>query len=78
MREKSLNEREEALNLLVVSINTAFRILGARAATMLALVASVGLFGWAVYAEPNGWRVSAACLFSLIVFLPALWADARR
>lgn len=76
-REAKLSAKEKDLQQVMSAVQVAFGILGARAVVMLSLLASVGAFGWAV-AEPTALRISASVLFTVIVFLPALWADARR
>ena len=61
----------------MATIRAAFAILGSRALVMLALLASIGAFGWAIYI-PDGMRLAGACLFTVMTFLPALWIDWRR
>lgn len=73
----SLTAKEEDLRMVMITVNSAFRILNARALVMLTGAVAAGLFGWAVN-EPTVGRTAAACAFSLLVFLPALWVDARR
>lgn len=76
-RESAVHAKEKDLKEIMATIRVALGILSARAATMIALFASIAAFGFAV-AEPAALRITAACLFTVIVFLPALWADARR
>lgn len=76
-REAAVHAKEKDLKEIMATIRVALGILSARAATMIALFASIAAFGFAV-AEPAALRITAACLFTVIVFLPALWADARR
>ena len=76
-REQTLNAKEEELRKIMATVRVALGILGARTATIVSLLASIAAFGWAV-ADPMGLRIAAASLFTVIVFLPALWADARR
>lgn len=57
-------------------VNAAFAILGSRALVILAASGAFTLFGWAAW-EPSGWRLAAACLFTVFVFAPALWIDRR-
>lgn len=76
-KEASLNEKEAELREIMSYIRVVLGLVGARAVTMIAMLASIAAFGWAV-ADPAGLRIAAACLFTVIVFLPALWADARK
>lgn len=76
-KEAALNEKEKELREIMIAIRVALGLMAQRVATLIALFASIAAFGWAV-ADPTGLRIAAACLFTVIVFLPALWADARR
>jgi len=76
-REMALMRKESDLRQAAVTISTGLRALGQRVMTLLALIASGGMFYWAVL-EPTTARIVAACLFSVLVFLPLAWIDARR
>ena len=76
-REAAVHAKEKDLKEIMATIRVALGILSARTATMIAMLASIAAFGWAI-ADPAALRITAACLFTVIVFLPALWADARR
>ena len=51
-------------------------IASARLLSLLALAGMLGMFGFCV-AEPNLLRIVASSLFAVLVFLPAVWVDAR-
>lgn len=76
-RAKALEAKEAELQAALATVRTAFAILGSKALVMISLLASVAAFGWVIY-EPNGWRLAAACLFTVGCFLPALWFDRMR
>lgn len=69
-------ERElaKAVSLVTAGIASA---LWQRLLAVVALLATVSLFALAAY-EPQALRITAAALFAVIVFLPALWAEARK
>lgn len=75
-REAALASKEAELQAALATIRAAFAILGSRALVMLALIASIGAFGWAIYV-PDALRLSGACLLTVLTFLPALWMDRR-
>lgn len=75
-REAALAAKEQELKAAMAVVRTAFAILGSRALVILAALGSFVAFGWASW-EPSGWRVAAAVLFTVLVFLPALWIDRR-
>lgn len=76
-RAAALDAKEAELKAALATIRTCFAILSSRALVMIALLAAIGGFAWALY-EPTGLRLAAACLFAAMGFLPALWADWRR
>lgn len=76
-REEALNAKEKELREIMATVRTAFGILSGKSVVMLSMLASITGFGFAVM-EPTGLRILAASLLTVIVFLPALWADARR
>lgn len=76
-RAAALEAKEKELQAALATVKAAFAILGSRALVMAALAASIGAFGWALY-EPSGLRLAAACLFTAMGFLPALWVDRMR
>jgi hypothetical protein len=75
-RAQALASKEAQLSAALATVRTAFAILGSRALVILAAAGAFALFGWTAI-EPNGWRLAAACLFTLFVFGPALWIDRR-
>lgn len=71
---KDLQKREEALQMVMATITVALGILSQRLMTVLALMASSGMFAWSVF-EPTGWRLSAAIAFAVCVLLPLAYLD---
>ena len=76
-REAALTRKESDLRIAAVTINTALRALGQRAMTLIALLATGGMFVWSVL-EPTPLRLASACLCAVLVLLPLAWLDARR
>lgn len=73
-RAAALAAKEADLQAALATIRAAFSILGARALVILSAACAAAGFGWAVYSA-NGWALGAACAYSCLVFLPALYAD---
>lgn len=73
-RAAALEAKEKELQAALATVRVAIAILGSRALVMLALLASIGAFGWAIYA-PDGLRLAGACLLTIMTFLPALWVS---
>jgi len=73
-REAALAAKEAELKAALATVRAAFAILGSRALVILAALAAACAFGWAL-ADPAGWRVAAAGLWTAMVFWPALWLD---
>mgnify|MGYP001596941389 CR=1 FL=1 len=71
-REHALEAKEAQLQAALTTLETAFSILGARALVIVTATGAIGAFGWALY-MPAALTLSAACLYSCLVFLPALW-----
>lgn len=63
--------------MVMATIRMALMLLGSRALAFLALVGALAAFAITV-AYPSTLRIVAASLFTVIVFLPALWADVRK
>ena len=76
-READLRAKEEELQDVISTIRIALGVVGSKSLAFISMLAAIVSFGYAVY-EPTGLRISAACLLTAIVFLPALWADARK
>ena len=76
-RERALTEKDKDLRTILASLNVAYRVLGSRFLVVISALLTLGTFGWAVL-DPTSGRITAACLCSVFVFLPALWADARQ
>ena len=70
------DRREEELRQAIAVVRTALGVLGQRTMTLLALLAACGMFAWAVL-DPNALRITAACLYAVLVFGPLAWLDAR-
>ena len=62
---------------LVMFIGAGMRVLSARLILVAALLMVFGLFCWTMY-WPTYERIATATLFSLLVFLPAIRADAKE
>ena len=75
-REAALATKEKELQAAIATVRTFVAILGARSLVLIALLASIGAFGWAIYV-PDALRLLGAGLFTLMTFLPALWVDRR-
>ena len=75
--EQDLIRREEEVKVTLAAIKTIVVALGQRAMTMIALIAGIGAFAWAVY-EPTAIRIAAVVLYSALIFLPLAVIDARR
>ncbi len=75
-RQASLEAKEAQLQAALATVKTAFAILGSRALVVMTGAGALAAFGWALYV-PATLTVTAACLYSLLVFLPSLWVDRR-
>ena len=73
-REAALATKEKELQAALATVRTFVAILGARSLVLIALLASIGAFGWAIY-QPDGLRLAGACLLTVMTFLPALWVS---
>ena len=71
-REAALEAKEAQLQAALATVKTAFDILGSRALVILTAAGAIAAFGWALYV-PASLTLAAACLYSILVFLPALW-----
>lgn len=76
-KQEQLDAQEQELIQAIRILKAGMGVMAQRALTIMALLASVGLFAWAVY-DPQSSRITAASLFAVMVFLPALWADAKK
>jgi hypothetical protein len=76
-REMVVMRKEADLRTAAVTINTGLRALGQRSMTLIALLATGGMFVWSVL-EPTPLRLASACLCAVLVLLPLAWLDARR
>lgn len=72
----SLADKERELQQAIGILRVALGALSQRLLTVVSLLASAGMFGWAVW-QPEGWRITAACLFAVLVFGPLAYLDAR-
>lgn len=71
-RAAALAAKEAQLQAALATVKTAFDILGSRALVILTAAGAIAAFGWALY-MPASLTLAAACLYSILVFLPALW-----
>ena len=75
-RESHVLEKEKQLQEVMKTVRIALQVLGRKSLVFLSLLASIGAFGLTII-DPTALRITAAVLFTVIVFLPALWADAK-
>ena len=71
-RAQALEAKEADLKAALAIVKTAQIALGPVAIRMVALLATVCAFVWAM-ASPSELRLAGACLCALLVFLPTLW-----
>lgn len=76
-REAELAAKEADLRAATAFLNAAFKVLSAKILLLLAVLFSAGMFVWCVVSDPSGWKIAAACLFAVTVFLPLVIVDAR-
>lgn len=69
VREHRTKQREA---IIYKVLNASMSALAERGLRYVALLAAVALFAWAV-ADPQPWRIVAAGLFALSVWLPVLF-----
>ena len=62
---------------LVLFVNAGVRVLSARITLLLTLLLCFSLFWWEMY-DPNPFRLAAASIFAVVVFLPVLALDKRQ
>jgi len=72
----SLARKEQELQQAIGILKVALGALGQRLLTVVSLLASCVMFGWAVW-QPEPWRIASACLFALLVLAPLVILDAR-
>lgn len=70
----ALQAKERDLQLAITVVRTALGVLGQRFITVLALIATIGIFSMAVY-EPTAWRFGTAIAFAVSVLLPLAYLD---
>ena len=68
---------DDKSKLLLLYVRVGLTVLSARVVLLLAMALSFALFAWAMYL--TGWeRISAATIFTVLVFLPATRIDAAQ
>lgn len=68
---------DDKSKLLLLYVRVGLTVLSARVVLLLAMALSFALFAWAMYLP--GWeRISAATIFTVLVFLPATRIDAAQ
>ena len=68
---------DDKSKLLLLYVRVGLTVLSARVVLLLAMALSFALFAWAMYLP--GWeRLSAATIFTVLVFLPATRIDAAQ
>ena len=75
-KESQYVEKEKEIQQIMATVRIALQVLGRKSLVFLSLIASIGAFGLTII-DPTALRITAAVLFTVIVFLPALWADAK-
>ena len=75
-RQAALEAKEAQLKAALATVQAAFDILGAHARSMVALVATVCVFAWAVY-DAQSAKIIGATVFAAMVLWPCLWMDRR-
>ena len=75
-RQAALEAKEAQLKAALATVQAAFDILGAHARAMVALVAAVLVFAWAVF-DPQWSKIIGATVFAAMVLWPCLWMDRR-
>lgn len=73
-RTAAVAKKEAELAAALATVRTAFAILGSRALVILSACGAVASFAAALY-WPDGLRLTAACLYTVLVFLPSLYAS---
>ena len=71
--EQNGARRLEPLTIL----NDALRVLANRVAVWVALGMSFGLFAYSIV-KIDPWRILAASVFTLLVYVPLAWAERKR
>ena len=66
--------KEAELAAAMGAVKVLAAILGSRALVVLTSLGASAAFGWALY-SPSGLALAGACLFTILVYLPALYAD---
>lgn len=75
--DAQLKVKEAELLAGIRIVKATMGIAAARVVTFLSMIVCAALFTWAVY-DPAWMRTGAAICFAVLVFLPALWADAAK
>lgn len=75
-RETALANKEKELQYVIATVKVALGTLSQRMMTLISLSGAVAMFAYASL-MPEGWRIAAACLYSILVFGPLAWLDAR-
>ncbi len=73
-RAAALAQKEAELAAALATVRTAFAILGSRSLVIVSALGAIAAFAAALY-WPEGLRLTAACLYTGLVFLPALYAS---
>lgn len=68
---------EQDISFLLKFIAAGTKILSARFAMIFTMLLTFALFSWVMYA-PDYWRLGAATIFALLVFIPVIRLDASQ
>jgi hypothetical protein len=67
----------EDMAFLLKFLNNGMRVLSTRLLLVVTLFMAFGLFVWCMI-QPDYWRIGAATIFTLLVFLPILGIDKKE
>ncbi len=70
----STKAKEAELAAAMGAVKVLAATLGGRALVVLTALGALAAFGWCLY-TPSGLALACACLYAILVFLPALYAD---
>ena len=70
----TLKAKERDLQAALAVIQVGLGALSQRLLTVMALIATTGIFSWSVV-EPTGWRFGTAIAFAVLVLLPLSYFD---
>jgi hypothetical protein len=76
-KEAQLRAQEDELRQAIKMVKLGMSMLAQRVLTAISMLVASSLFGFAL--SSGEWsKIGAASLFTLIVFIPALWSDTKN